>query len=172
MNTPEKGATMQGDSEGRKIRQARRSRCTLFPPVESQSRNSTISKRILTKSTIWLPTPEYKDKLDSLRKSLTEWQLEIGDLGLLPESLIEMREQDAGSTYGILRTEDDPSQFIRELTEVATKASDGPSAFSDLVEALSHTDAAIRYWGATGLGNFAEQSADFKGACSGPEKCP
>ncbi len=163
MNTPEKGTTM------REIRKAEKSgklegAVVLFSagrkPVEELYDLEKDPHEINNLAA----DPEYKDKLDFLRKSLTEWQLEIGDLGLLPESLIEMREQDAGSTYGILRTEDDPSQFIRELTEMATKASDGPSAFSDLVEALSHTDAAIRYWGATGLGNFAEQSADFKGA--------
>jgi len=29
---------------------------------------------------------------------------------------------------------------------------------------LSYEDAAVRYWGATGLGNFAEEAAKFEGA--------
>ena len=29
---------------------------------------------------------------------------------------------------------------------------------------MSYEDAAVRYWGATGLGNFAEEASEFKGA--------
>ncbi|MCG8600992.1 MAG: sulfatase-like hydrolase/transferase [Verrucomicrobiales bacterium] len=169
MNTPEKGATMM------EIRKAERSgdfegAVALFSsgrkPVEELYDLENDPHEINNLAS----APEYADKRKSLRNALTEWQLEVGDIGLLPESLIEVREKDAGSTYAILRTEDDPSRFIRELTDVATKASDGPSAFPDLVAALDHGDAAIRFWGATGLGNFAEEAAAYSGAVAALEK--
>lgn len=169
MNTPEKGATMM------EIRRAERSgsfegAVALFSsgrkPVEELYDLEVDPHEINNLAS----APEHADKLKSLRNALTEWQLEVGDIGLLPESLIEVREKDAGSTYAILRTEDDPSRFIRELTGIATKASDGPSAFPDLVAALDHSDAAIRYWGATGLGNFADEAAEFSGAVPALEK--
>ena len=39
---------------------------------------------------------------------------------------------------------------------MAARASDGPEALADLLEAMSDPDAAVRYWAATGLGNIGE----------------
>ncbi len=77
----------------------------------------------------------------------------------MPESEIEKREAGAGSTWGILRQTEDPGKTIRELTSAATLASQGPEAISQLKTLALHQDAAVRYWAATGLGNFSDQVA-------------
>ena len=46
--------------------------------------------------------PAFQKVLGELRAALTKWQLEIGDLGLVPESEILRREKAAGSAYDIL----------------------------------------------------------------------
>ncbi|MEM7601003.1 MAG: HEAT repeat domain-containing protein, partial [Verrucomicrobiota bacterium] len=107
--------------------------------------------------------PEHAEKLAELKQSLFAWQIKIGDLGLIPESEIDVREEGAGSTYAILHGEKDQSVFIDELTSIATKASDGEGAFPDLLAALDHEDPAIRFWGATGLGNFADSAQEVEG---------
>lgn len=104
--------------------------------------------------------PAHKEKLDELRKELADWQFNIGDIGLLPESEIERRESDVPATWEILRQSGDGSELIAKLVEVATKASQGTEAIPDLTAALAHEDPAIRYWGATGLGNFADAAKD------------
>jgi uncharacterized sulfatase len=43
---------------------------------------------------------------------------------------------------------------MRRLIQVATLASEGEKALPELLEAMDHPDAAVRYWGATGVGNI------------------
>ncbi|MDF1861751.1 MAG: sulfatase-like hydrolase/transferase [Verrucomicrobiales bacterium] len=163
MNTPEKGSTMQ------EIRKAEASgtlsgAVALFSagrkPVEELYDLDNDPHEINNLAA----DPAHAEKLAELKQALFEWQVEIGDLGLIPESEITIREKEAGSTYAILHGKSDQSVFIKELTSIATKASEGVPAFPDLVAALGHDDSVIRFWGATGLGNFAEEAADYKGA--------
>lgn len=163
MNTPEKGATMK------EIREAEKSgemsdAVALFSadskPAEELYDLEADPHEIKNLAN----DPEYADKLESLSNTLFNWQLEIGDLGLIPESEILEREKAAGSTYAILHGEEDQSEFIEEITTVATSASKGPSAFPGLMDALEHNDSVVRYWGATGLGNFAEEAAEVSGS--------
>jgi uncharacterized sulfatase len=169
MNTPEKGATMQ------EIRKAEESgtlsgAAALFSagrkPVEELYDLENDPHEINNLAT----DPAHAGKLAELKQALFDWQVEIGDLGLIPESEITIREKRAGSTYAILHGQTDQSVFIRELTSIATKASEGPSAFPVLLAALEGEDSVIRYWGATGLGNFAEEAKKHKGATKALEK--
>jgi len=163
MNTPEKGATMKEirkEEKSGKMSPAvalfsaeRKPVHELYDLVNDPHEVNNLAEN-----------PAHSEKLKELQKALTDWQLQIGDIGLMPESEIEVREPEAGSTYAILHGGNDQSEFIGELTNIATKASQGESAFPDLVAALSHEDAAIRYWGATGLGNFADEAKNFEGA--------
>ena len=107
--------------------------------------------------------PAFQKVLGELRSALTKWQLEIGDLGLVPESEILRREKTAGSAYDILHGATDQSGLIQSLTAVATAASAGAEAMPKLLDALGHKDAAVRYWGATGLGNFAAEAKKTPG---------
>ncbi|GAB5406239.1 MAG: sulfatase-like hydrolase/transferase [Aureliella sp.] len=153
MNTPEKGATMK---EIRRAEQAN----TLpgaakqfslgYKPVEELYDLKSDPHEINNLAGL----PEHADRLATMRDACLAWQADIGDLGLVPEAEIEARTKIAGSCYAILNT---PGQAtdLRPLVDIAAAASDGPKALSQLTEALSSTDATIRYWAATGIGNIA-----------------
>lgn len=158
MNTPEKGATMK---EIRRLERVGTLTATMAlfsasqKPVEELYDTESDPYEINNLAN----DPNHADKLQELRTELARWQFEIGDIGLLPESEIESREEDCESTYAILRQSGDGGKaLIGDLVEIATKASEGESAFADLVAALDHSDPAIRYWGATGLGNYADEA--------------
>ncbi len=158
MNTPEKGATMM------EIREAEQSgemapTVALFSeerkPVEEFYDLEADPHEInnLAKD------PAHKEKLDELRRALTTWQLEIGDIGLIPESEIERLKKEAGSDYAILRQSDDPDAYINRLTAAATDASTAPD-FYKLTAYLIDDDPSVRFWGATGIGNFSEEAKE------------
>ena len=162
MNTPEKGATM------REIRKAEKAgelteEMALFSaarkPVEElyDLENDPHETRNLATD------PGHAEVVEELRGALRDWQLQIGDLGLMPESEILRREKAAGSAFAILHGGTDQNELIDTLTTVATQASDGPERIPELIEALDHSDASVRYWGATGLGNFAGESRGARG---------
>jgi len=166
MNTPEKGATM------REIREAEKAgnltgALALFSAGSKPAEELYDLANDPHEINNLAGDPAHAEKLAELKKALFDWQLAIGDLGLIPESEIDLREEAAGSTYAILHGETDQSVFIKELTSIATKASEGEGAFPDLLAALDHDDSAIRYWGATGLGNFAEEAKGREGVLTG-----
>jgi len=163
MNTPEKGATM------REIRRFEE-KGKLTPEMSLFSAGTKPAEELYDLESDphevrnLAGDPAHANKLAEMRGALRDWQLAVGDIGLLPESEIERRESEAGTTWAVLHEREDPEGFIDTLTTVATRASEGPDAFSALIEGLSHQDPAIRYWGATGLGNFAEEAAEHEGA--------
>lgn len=157
MNTPEKGATM------REIRIAEKAG-NLSGALEVFSKETKPVEELYDleadphEINNLADDPKFSGKRDELRKELADWQFRVGDIGLLPESEIERREGAADSTYDILRQDGDGTELISELVTIAAQASQGESAFPDLIKALDHDDPAIRYWGGTGLGNFADLS--------------
>lgn len=98
--------------------------------------------------------PTFADKLQVMRAALAQWQNQIGDIGLIPEAEIEIREQQVGSRYQILHDGPDADETLARLVEIATKASMGKDELETLVAGLDSPDAAVRYWSATGIGNI------------------
>ena len=47
---------------------------------------------------------EYQSLLGQMREACRRWQFEIRDIGLVPESEIEIREGSVGARYNILRS--------------------------------------------------------------------
>ena len=156
MNTPEKGATMKEirrlEKSGEKLPQGMALFSAATKPVEELYDLENDPHEINNLAA----DPEHAEKLRELREALQAWQLKVGDIGLMPESEIEVREEEAGSTYNILRTADDPDKYIKELTGAATLASEGKEAVPEMMKLAEHEDSAIRYWAATGLGNTSE----------------
>ena len=155
MNTPEKGATMKEirrlENSGETLSEGMAPFSADRKPVEELYDLEADPHEIHNLAA----DSAYSEKLAELKRALSDWQFEIGDIGLLPESEIEVREPNAGSAREILNGK---TELIATLVDIATKASEGKSAFPDLKKALSHEDAAVRYWGATGLGNFADDA--------------
>jgi arylsulfatase A-like enzyme len=154
MNTPEKGATMQ---EIRRCEAAGTltDAAALFTartkPVEELYDMEVDPHELANLA----GDPIHRERLAAMRKACLAWQAEIGDLGLIPEAEIALREQAAGSRFEILHPAPD-EDFLDRLVRLAARASEGPEAIDDLLEALRDSDAAIRTWAATGLGNIGE----------------
>jgi uncharacterized sulfatase len=152
MNTPEKGATMKEirrvHAEG-KLPPAARLFMAEHKPVEElyDLENDPHEINNLAQD------PQHSARLARMRKVHQQWLFDTRDLGLLPEPEIVAREQRFGSRYAILR-QPGAETLMKKLIEVATAASEGKQALPVLLDAMDHGDAAVRYWGATGVGNI------------------
>jgi hypothetical protein len=93
--------------------------------------------------------PAYAERLRGLRRTLSDWMQSSGDLGIIPEPVLEELGRAAGNKYFVLR---DPSRkhLVGELLSLieAADAGDMPK----VIAALSHESSAMRYWAATRLG--------------------
>jgi uncharacterized sulfatase len=162
MNTPEKGATMR---EIRRVHAAGKmpSAAALFmaprKPVEELYDLEADPHEINN----LVDDPKQTAKLKELRAAHIQWVRETRDLGLLPEAEIEIREKRAQSRFHILIGQilgaGQGAPLNEDLSKVARLASSGLEALPELLRAMEHTDAAVRYWGATGVGNIGERSA-------------
>jgi len=92
--------------------------------------------------------PGMRSVLMRMRKAHTDWQEAYLDLGLFPEGEVLREEKKLGSRYAILR------QPSRRSLPGALRAVAGSTNATVLRGALSHPEAAIRYWAATGLANL------------------
>jgi arylsulfatase A-like enzyme len=158
MNTPEKGATM------REIRRVAASgklpaaaKLFMHPtkPTEELYDLETDPHEIHNLAA----ERKHADKLKQLRAAHSDWVKRTGDLGLLPEAEIEIREKAAGARYNILKGK---SKLNAQLGNAAAMASSGVYALPSMLQAMQHPDAAVRYWGATGVGNIGPQATNAK----------
>jgi uncharacterized sulfatase len=101
-------------------------------------------------------SPEHREVLARLRSAHVQWMVETLDTGLIPEPDLRERAARCGSEYAVLR-QPGGEKLLRRLIDVASVAArPKPADLDQLVEALKDADAAVRYWGATGLGNLGE----------------
>ncbi|MFH1718220.1 MAG: sulfatase-like hydrolase/transferase [Planctomycetota bacterium] len=152
MNTPEQGATMKEirrvHAEG-KLPPAAELFMAGRKPVEElyDLRNDPHEINNLAND------PEYASVLKRMRKVHLDWVQQTKDLGLMPEPELVDREKQYGSRYAILRQGGGDALNSR-IGEIAASASDGKQALPKLIAAMNDEDAAVRYWGATGIGNI------------------
>jgi arylsulfatase A-like enzyme len=97
----------------------------------------------------------HADTLRELRQSLHDWMRSSGDLGLIPEPILEELGKEAGNKYFVLQ-KDAQKDLVPEIL-VVMEASDRGDVGA-LITALQHTSPAIRYWAATGLGLCGRKS--------------
>lgn len=151
MNTPEKGATM------RELRRLHASG-DLPPAAEAFMAESKPVEELYDlehdphEIHNLAGDPAHAERLAAMREVHARWVRETRDIGLIPEPEIERREAAAGSRFAILAESGD-THLPARLGRVAALASAGPDAIPQLVEAAEDSDAAVRYWAATGLGN-------------------
>ena len=160
MNTPEKGATMKEirrvHAEGKLPPAAKRFMADR-KPVEELYDLAQDPHEINNLA----DDPKYASVLTRMRQVHQQWLFDTKDVGLLPEPEIMAREKQFGSRYAILRRPG-ADALMKRLIEVSAAASEGTKSLPLLVEALDDEDAAVRYWGATGIGNIgaAARSAE------------
>ncbi len=161
MNTAEKGATMavlRKRHEAGKLRPAADAYFAPTKPVEELYDCEADPHELKNIAN----DPQYAEKLRELRTAHLTWVKETRDLGLVAEPILLEREKVIGHRYGILRGPQADAAANR-LADTAALASSGPQATNDLLKALDDDDSAVRYWGATGLGNIgnpAKQASD------------
>ncbi len=116
--------------------------------------------------------PNYADTLKRMRAAHLQWVQDTKDVGLIPEPIITEREEQLGGPYAILRQPGGDAYNAR-LGAIAAAASEGVDALPKLIQAMSDPDAAIRYWGATGVGNIGipaqSEAANAVGRALGDE---
>jgi uncharacterized sulfatase len=160
MNTPEKGATMK---EIRRVHAAGNmpeAAALFMAPVKPAEELYDLKKDPHEIRNL-AGQPKHIERLKRMREAHLQWVRDTGDLGLLPEAEIEIREKTVGARYQILQGKD---KLNAELGRVAALASSGVHALPELLQALRHSDAAVRYWGATGVGNIGKPVAYTKPA--------
>ncbi|MCO8121224.1 sulfatase [Stieleria sp. TO1_6] len=94
--------------------------------------------------------PQFTSDVQRLSQALDQWQLEQFDSGLLPESEIVRRSEDAGTTiYEMVR---DPSLYdLATLQRVSARAlQQDPNNLSAIYDDLSADDPGVRYWAIVG----------------------
>jgi arylsulfatase A-like enzyme len=157
MNTPEKGATMKEirrvHAEG-KLPPAARLFMAERKPVEELYDLQNDPHEINNLA----DDPRYADRLKQMREVHLQWVKQTKDLGLMPEPELVQREKKYGSRYAILRQTGGDALNSR-LGDIAASASEGKRALPKLIAAMDDEDAAIRYWGATGIGNIGADAA-------------
>jgi uncharacterized sulfatase len=108
--------------------------------------------------------PAHRRTLERFRAAMDAWMIESRDTGLVPEGELEEREGAAGSRYAVLH-QPGSERLLKRLMEVARAAGVArPEHKALFTEALSDKDAAVRYWGMTGLGLLARKDAASSGA--------
>jgi len=156
MNTPEKGATMKEirrvHAEG-KLPPAAKLFLADRKPVEELYDLSRDPHEINNLA----GDPKYAPVLERMRRAHQRWLFETKDLGLLPEPEIIEREQKFGSRYAILR-QPGADELMKRLIAVSAAASEGRKSLPLLLGAMDDEDAAVRYWGATGVGNIGAEA--------------
>lgn len=162
MNTPEKGKTM---ADLRRLHEAGK----LAPAAEYYfSPNKPVEELYDT----WndpheinniADDPKYVATLKTLRQAHLDWVKRTRDTGLIAEPILVEREKQMGHRYGVLRQIEDPT-FNNRLADIAVKASEGPGALPALMKGLQDPDAAIRYWGAIGVGNLGKPDRKVENA--------
>ncbi len=93
--------------------------------------------------------PKYAEKRKELHQALVSWMLEVRDTGFLPEAELHRRRGD-DSPYDMAHDHSRyPLEKIMAAAEMAsTRGTDDTQA---LLELLSATDPAVRYWGVVGF---------------------
>jgi arylsulfatase A-like enzyme len=93
--------------------------------------------------------PEHQERMRRMRKAQRDLAIKTRDIGFLPEG--EIHDRSKGTTpYEMAH---DESKFdVEKIMAIAELASSLDSDVNaDLVDALSDTDSAVRYWAAMGL---------------------
>ncbi|MEW4455926.1 sulfatase-like hydrolase/transferase [Bremerella sp. JC817] len=102
--------------------------------------------------------PKAQAKLEELKTALTKWQLEIRDIGFLPEDEIHKKRGDRSPyEWG----HDEQQYEMKNVMAAAAMASRrDPNQLPRLTNLLSNSDNVVRYWAALGILMQKEKGVD------------
>jgi N-sulfoglucosamine sulfohydrolase len=92
--------------------------------------------------------PEYTDVLKRMRTALTDWERDIRDVGLIPETDYKYFMDDK-SMYDYMHSAACPFDSLLNASELATLG--GADDLNTFIRYLKDDNSAMRYWGVTGL---------------------
>lgn len=160
MNTPEKGRTMKEIRKAEKgqpsggVAQFLRARKPLEELYDVNADPHEMNNLA--------SNPAYAEKLNELRRRHLDWVVQTRDLGLIPEAELHRLRESAGSEWAILNTGDDIDARMAAIRDAAAMAGGIDSqAVPRLTQWLNHSDATVRYWAATGIGNRIGTETDL-----------
>lgn len=159
MNTPEKGETMK---ELRRVHHDGNlpPEATLFMADSKPAEELYDLTRDPHEVNNLASDPNYAAVLQRMRQVHLQWVADTRDIGLIPESEIERREQKTAARYNILLNAD--NDLIARIRNVANLACGGPEGIRGLLAATADVDAVVRYWAAIGIGNMASETQQLK----------
>ncbi|MGI9468859.1 MAG: sulfatase-like hydrolase/transferase [Rubripirellula sp.] len=163
MNTPEKGATMKEIRQAEAAGNLSPAMALFSAPIKPVEELYDLKKDPQEIHNL-AEDPKQQGRLKQMRTALAAWQNDVGDIGLIPEAEIEIQEQNSGSRFEILNNTQESRQALGRLVDMATEASNGPSALPKLALGLNDPDPSVRYWAATGIGNIGSTAADSQPA--------
>jgi arylsulfatase A-like enzyme len=91
--------------------------------------------------------PKHQDRLVRMRNATLSKMREIGDTGLVPESMYEGISKDS-TVYEYVHSRDFPYEDVLQTALVAGNG--GAGVLGELRAAMNHDHPVVRYWGATG----------------------
>ncbi|MEO2031444.1 MAG: sulfatase-like hydrolase/transferase [Planctomycetaceae bacterium] len=97
----------------------------------------------------------HTEALRGLRESLYNWMQTSGDLGVIPEPVLEELGREAGNKYRLMKTHAQ-KELVPEILAVLDAGNRGRLGL--LISSLQHSSPAIRYWAAEGLGIHGDAS--------------
>ena len=106
--------------------------------------------------------PRFEERLASMRAECRQWMLRTGDLGLLPEHEVLVRA--VGSTPWKIALDETKNPLSQLLGAADLANQRDPAILPDLLQLLKHRDAAMRWWGVTGILALGEKGRAALGA--------
>ncbi|MBV6646014.1 MAG: sulfatase-like hydrolase/transferase [Cyclobacteriaceae bacterium] len=101
---------------------------------------------------------DFRVTKEGLSEALDQWQIEVKDAGLVPESMIVDLTQ-----YGTIYENISKTDNIAERLQVAKLSASGDNEnLNRLVSLIDSDDAVIRYWAAVGLTILGDEAAQAK----------
>jgi uncharacterized sulfatase len=99
---------------------------------------------------------DHRAVLLRMRKAVTDWMLDIRDIGFLPECEYKELIAQYGSEWGIVHQgADNP---VAKWLQFVLLTEEGEKSLSDMIAGLDNSDRVIRYWAALGLGNLGSKA--------------
>lgn len=162
MNTPEKGVTMSEirrvHAEGNLPPAAELFMAETKPLEELYDLRSDPHEIDNLASSV-----EHERILSRMRTAHVEWVKRTNDLGFIPEAELSALVKKHGSGYAIARGAQGEGLIERAL-EAARLPEKGVDGLPELIHAMSDKAAAVRYWGAIGIGNLGVAAAPAESA--------
>lgn len=152
MNTPEKGATMKEIRLAEKATPPPGVAQFLKPrkPLEELYDVQNDPHEMHNLAT----DPQFANKLAELRQQHLDWVVRTRDLGLIPEAELHRLRDQSGSEWSILNEADDAEKLVATIRDAAVTAGENDiESVPRLASWLTHDNATVRYWAATGIGN-------------------